>query len=72
VPIITFVNKLDREGRGPFDPVDEIEQSVALDVMPASWPIDTGRDFLAATGTSAQNCPRRLKPCPIISEDLPA
>jgi hypothetical protein len=30
VPIITFVNKLDREGRDPFDPLDEIEQSLAL------------------------------------------
>ena len=39
VPIITFVNKLDRE-------LDEIEQSLALDVTPASWPIGMGRDFL--------------------------
>jgi peptide chain release factor 3 len=39
VPIITFVNKLDREGR---DPLDEIEQSLALDVTPASWPIGIG------------------------------
>src|ERR1700751_57325 len=46
VPIITFVNKLDREGRDPFDLMDEIEQSLALDVTPASWPIGMGRDFL--------------------------
>jgi peptide chain release factor 3 len=46
VPIITFVNKLDREGRDPFDLIDEIEQSLALDVSPASWPIGMGRDFL--------------------------
>jgi len=39
VPIITFVNKLDRESRDPFDLLDEIEQSPALDVTPASWPI---------------------------------
>src|SRR5690606_12324220 len=39
VPIITFVNKLDREGRDPFDLMDEIEQTLALDVTPASWPI---------------------------------
>jgi peptide chain release factor 3 len=32
VPIITFVNKLDREGRDPFDLIDEIEQTLALDV----------------------------------------
>ena len=46
VPIITFVNKLDRESRDPFDLLDEIEQALALDVTPASWPIGMGRDFL--------------------------
>ncbi len=48
VPIITFVNKLDREARDPFDLLDEIEQSLALDATPASWPIGMGRDFLGA------------------------
>jgi peptide chain release factor 3 len=46
VPIVTFINKLDREGRDPFDLIDEIEQSLALDATPASWPIGAGRDFL--------------------------
>ena len=46
VPILTFVNKLDREGRDPFDLLDEIEQALALDVTLASWPIGMGRDFL--------------------------
>ncbi len=46
VPIITFVNKLDREGRDPFDLMDEVEQTLALEVTPASWPIGMGRDFL--------------------------
>ncbi len=46
VPIITFVNKLDREGRDPFDLMDEIERQLALEVTPASWPIGMGRDFL--------------------------
>ncbi len=46
VPIITFINKLDREGRDPFDLMDEIERKLALDVVPASWPIGMGRDFL--------------------------
>jgi|SRR5271166_1233303 len=43
---ITYVNKLDREGRDPFGLLDEIEQSLALDVTSASWPIGVGRDFL--------------------------
>jgi peptide chain release factor 3 len=46
VPIITFVNKLDREGREPFELMDEIERDLALEVTPASWPIGMGRDFL--------------------------
>jgi peptide chain release factor 3 len=37
-----------REARDPFDLLDEIEQSLALDVTPASWPIGMGRDFLGA------------------------
>jgi peptide chain release factor 3 len=47
VPIITVVNKLYREARDPFDLLDEVEQPLALDVTPASWPIGMGRDFLA-------------------------
>jgi len=58
VPIITFVNELDREGRDPFDLSDEIE--LALDVTPASWPIGIGRDFLGtyrpAIGSAKPRC----------------
>ncbi len=45
VPIITFVNKMDREGREPLDLLSEIEQTLALDVTPASWPIGMGKTF---------------------------
>ncbi|MEQ9332731.1 peptide chain release factor 3 [Thalassobaculum sp.] len=45
VPIVTFVNKLDRESRDPFELLDEIEQTLALDVSPASWPIGMGSRF---------------------------
>ncbi len=45
VPIITFINKMDREEQDPFNLLDEIEQKLALDVTPASWPIGMGRDF---------------------------
>ena len=45
MPIITFINKLDREAREPFDLLQEIEETLALDVTPASWPIGMGRDF---------------------------
>ena len=46
VPILTFINKLDREGQDPFALLDEIEKTLALDVTPASWPIGMGKDFL--------------------------
>ena len=45
IPIITFVNKMDRDGQEPFDLMDEVEQKLALEVTPASWPIGMGRDF---------------------------
>ncbi len=47
-PITTFVNKLDREIREPVEILDEIQESLAIDVTPASWPIGQGRDFLGA------------------------
>lgn len=46
IPIITFINKMDRDGREPLDLIDEIEKTLALDVTPAAWPIGQGRDFL--------------------------
>ncbi len=45
VPIITFINKLDRDGLDPFELLDEIEQTLQLEVSPASWPIGMGRGF---------------------------
>jgi peptide chain release factor 3 len=45
IPIITFINKMDRESRDPFDLLDEIEKTLALDTAPMTWPIGRGRDF---------------------------
>jgi peptide chain release factor 3 len=45
VPITTFINKMDREGRDPFELLDEIAHDLQLDVVPASWPIGMGREF---------------------------
>ena len=45
VPIITFVNKVDREGRDPFELLDEVADMLALDVSPMSWPIGMGGQF---------------------------
>ena len=45
VPIITFINKVDREGRDPFDLLDEVADKLALDVCPMSWPTGMGGQF---------------------------
>jgi peptide chain release factor 3 len=45
VPIITFVNKVDREGRSPFETLDEVADALALDVVPMSWPVGMGGTF---------------------------
>ena len=45
LPILTFCNKMDRESRDTFEIVDEIADTLAIDVTPASWPIGAGRDF---------------------------
>jgi peptide chain release factor 3 len=46
LPILTFCNKMDREARDTFEIIDEIQENLAIDVTPASWPIGMGRDFL--------------------------
>ncbi|MEM9959392.1 MAG: GTP-binding protein, partial [Pseudomonadota bacterium] len=46
MPILTFCNKMDRESRDTFEIIDEIQENLAIDVTPASWPIGVGRDFL--------------------------
>src|SRR4051812_1438828 len=45
VPIITFINKVDPEGRPPFELLDEIADVLALDVSPMSWPVGMGGQF---------------------------
>jgi peptide chain release factor 3 len=44
-PIITFVNKFDREVRGPLEILEEIEQTLKIDCAPVSWPIGMGKSF---------------------------
>ncbi|AJS61619.1 peptide chain release factor 3 [Paenibacillus sp. IHBB 10380] len=45
IPIFTFINKLDREGRSPFDLMEELEQVLGIRSIPMNWPIGTGRDL---------------------------
>ncbi|MBF0308638.1 MAG: peptide chain release factor 3 [Magnetococcales bacterium] len=46
IPIITFINKLDREGRDPFALLEQIEHELALETSPITWPVGMGQDFL--------------------------
>mgnify|MGYP004537208409 FL=1 len=44
-PVIIFINKMDREGRDPFDLLDELEDELQIKVRPLSWPINQGVKF---------------------------
>lgn len=44
-PVIIFINKMDREGRDPFDLLDELEEELQINVRPLSWPINQGARF---------------------------
>jgi peptide chain release factor 3 len=44
-PVIVFINKMDREGKDPFDLLDEVEAELHIRVRPLSWPIEMGQRF---------------------------
>ncbi|MGO8381439.1 hypothetical protein ACC745_38380, partial [Rhizobium ruizarguesonis] len=44
-PSITFINKMDRESRDPFEILDEVEEKLALDTAPITWPIGRSKTF---------------------------
>lgn len=44
-PVMIFVNKMDREGRPPFELMDELEEKLNIAVRPLTWPISAGQDF---------------------------
>ena len=75
IPIVTFINKMDREARNPFDLLDEIEKTLALDTAPMTWPISQGRSF-AGTFDLRRNVVRRIdtdeEPMPVSGPDDPA
>lgn len=45
IPIITYINKVDREGLDPFELLDEVQEKLALDIAPMVWPIGMGSGF---------------------------
>jgi len=46
IPILTFINKMDREAQDPFALLDEVSQALALDTAPVTWPIGRASDFI--------------------------
>jgi peptide chain release factor 3 len=58
IPIVTFINKMDRDARDTFEILDEIEQKLALDTAPITWPIGQGKTF-SGTYHLTQNAVRR-------------
>jgi peptide chain release factor 3 len=83
LPIFTFVNKLDRPGRDPFDLIDELEKVLGIRSCPMSWPIGMGPDFrgvydrrlnslLLFQALGKANVRDQLKPIPFDGIDDPA
>src|SRR5699024_3617139 len=46
IPIFTFINKLDRDGREPLDLITELEEVLEIDAYPMNWPMGMGKGFL--------------------------
>lgn len=44
-PVIIFVNKMDRDGKNPFDLLEEVEKTLGIKTQPLTWPINMGREF---------------------------
>ena len=45
IPIFTFINKMDREARDPYELMEEIEQELGIETCPVNWPIGSGKTF---------------------------
>ncbi|EMI18754.1 peptide chain release factor 3, partial [Rhodopirellula maiorica SM1] len=45
IPVLTFVNKVDRRGRSPLEIIDEIERKFSIEPVPQNWPLGSGEDF---------------------------
>ena len=61
IPIVTFINKVDRETRDPFDLINEIETTLALDVAPMTWPVGRGREVVGTYDLKANTFRRNQK-----------
>ena len=62
IPIITFINKMDRESRDPFEILDEVEEKLALDTAPITWPVGRVEELLRRLSSGRQHLPRLRHP----------
>ena len=55
IPIITFINKMDRDSQNPFDLLDEIENVLGIHTCPMNWPIGSGKEFKGVYERKTEN-----------------
>jgi peptide chain release factor 3 len=55
IPVLTFVNKVDRPGLAPLEVLDEIERKFGIEVVPQNWPVGSGRDFCGIVDLNDQH-----------------
>src|SRR5688500_261296 len=73
VPIITFINKVDREGRHPFDLLDQVAADLALDVSPMNWPVGMGGTYQGLYDLHAKSVLRpdgSVDPAPVLPDEV--
>ena len=46
-PVQVFINKMDRDGRDPYDLIEEVEEKLGIQVFPVTWPVGIGRSLKA-------------------------
>ena len=56
IPIFTFINKLDRDGREPLELIAELEEVLGIDAYPMNWPMGMGKTFLGLYDILQQTC----------------
>ena len=44
-PVQVFINKMDRDGRDPYDLIEEVEEKLGIQVFPVTWPVGIGKEF---------------------------
>ena len=61
IPIVTFINKMDRSGQDPFDLLDEIERVLGIPCSPVTWPVGSGPHSSASTTARGAGCSLRTR-----------